>query len=602
MSSLDIKTFLKTIHPFDELGEDALSRLSSKVDVLYVKEGGGVARADDAAEFFYIVAKGVVKEESGSDFYYAAKDFFDFESLLAGSYKSSFTAVEEALLYSITKDDFLSFVHSNTKIENYFFLSAAKKLEEKHKSADNYLARRISDIAYEAPIFVDESDSIYDAVKIMSENNKTFTLVRFADNSMGIVTDSDLRKKALLKRVDIDSSVKNIATVNIKTIEKSDFLFNAMLLMTKHNIKRIALTDNGEICGVLQDIDILGALSSHTQFTARKIELAKTKEELKAAMGDIDAAIKNMLSQGVKVKHIIKLVSELNMQVFKRVYESSFAPNIADKCALVIFGSEGRGEQILRTDQDNAIIMDEDTDATEVQKSAKLFNETLEFLGYPLCDGGVMAMNEEWRRSLEGFKKEIYDLATSPSEKSFLNLPIMMDARFVGGKEELFLEFKAYVAKKLNSNKTLLSRMAAASLSFETPLGLLGGFVLDKKEHSGELDVKKGAIFPIVNSIRALAYEKGVGGVNTFERIKELNNAGIFDRAMASELMEAYNFLLEIRLKERLYKIETGHKPDNYISPARLSKLERDLLKDVFKIVDKLKKFVFAHFKLGYIS
>ena len=96
--------------------------------------------------------------------------------------------------------------------------------------------------------------------------------------------------------------------------------------------------------------------------------------------------------------------------------------------------------------------------------------------------------------------------------------------------------------------------------------------------------------------------EKNISAVNTFERIKELNNIGLIDRAFAEELIEAYNFLSETTLKERLYKMQTGQKPDNYINPSRLSKLERDLLKDVFKIADKLKKFLFAHFKLGYIS
>jgi CBS domain-containing protein len=183
-----------------------------------------------------------------------------------------------------------------------------------------------------------------------------------------------------------------------------------------------------------------------------------------------------------------------------------------------------------------------------------------------------------------------------------LNIPILMDMKFVSGEKELFDEVAAYVGKKLQSNPQILARMAGGSLSFETPLGLLGGFVLDKKEHNGELDIKKGAIFPIVNSIRCLAFEKEIDVVNTFERIKELNNVGLIDRAFAEELIEAYNFLLEIRLKERLYKINIGQTADNYINPQRLSKLERDLLKDVLKITDKLKKFLFAHFKLNYLS
>ncbi len=602
MSSLDIKIFIKSIHPFDFLGLSQLEKLVSKVDIMYAKEGKRIVSVGDLSEFFYIVAKGVVKEESEAEFYYGARDFFDFEALLGGSYKSSFVVVEEALLYIIAKDDFLSAVHSNTKVESYFFLSTAKKLEEKHKSMDSYLTKKISTIEYESPIFAHESDTIYDAVKLMSENGKTFILVNFEDKTVGIVTDSDLRKKVLLCRIDVDTPVGVIATKNIKTISKNDFLFNALLQMTKHNIKRVVLTDNGAICGLLQDIDILGAFSTHTQFVARKIELAKSKEELKNAIADIDASIKNMLDEGVKVKHIIKLVSELNMQVFQKVFESSFTPRLKERAALVIFGSEGRGEQILRTDQDNGVIFMDEADGDEALLCSKAFNDTLIYLGYPRCEGGVMAMNPEWCKSLEAYKKNIYEMATTPCEKSFINIPILMDMRFVSGSEEIVSQIKEYLVKKLNQNPQIISRMAGSSLSFETPLGMLGGFVLDKKEHSGEFDIKKGAIFPIVNSIRSLAYEKGVSSVNTFERIKELNNIGLIDRAFAEEIIEAYNFLLEIRLRERLYKIKTGHAPDNYISPQRLSKLERDLLKDVFKIVDKLKKFLFAHFKLGYIS
>jgi len=601
MSSLDIITFIRNIHPFDELGEFELGELCSKADILYIKENDEFLKASSAAECFYIVAKGVVKETGESEFYYGPKDFFDFEALLSGSYTGSYVAAEEALLYAVAKEDFLKAVHSNTKIENYFFLSAAKKLEEKHKSVDSYLVRKISDIAYEQPIFVDADTTIIGAVTEMTKANKTFVLVDFG-GEVGIVTDSDLRKKVLMARMDLDEKVGLIASRNIKTIDKNDFLFNALLLMTKHNIKRVVLTDGKEVCGVLQDIDILGSFSTHTQFVARKIDMAKTKEDLKSAIADIDSSVKNLLSEGVKVKHIIKLVSELNIRVFSKVFEWSFSADIRDDIALVIFGSEGRGEQILRTDQDNAVICKDGVNPAELSEYAAAFNDTLIWLGYPECSGGVMAKNPYYLKTLEEYKKDIYSMVMSPSEKSFLNIPILMDIKFVAGDETLVDEIKAYLFKKLQANPQILARMAGGSLSFETPLGLLGGFVLDKKEHSGEMDIKKGAIFPIVNSIRVLAYEKSIGTANTFERIKELNNIGFIDRVFAEELIEAYNFLLEIRLKERLYKANMGQAEDNYINPKRLTKLERDLLKDVLKIVDKLKKFVFSHFKLGYIS
>ncbi|MDD3465988.1 MAG: putative nucleotidyltransferase substrate binding domain-containing protein [Campylobacterales bacterium] len=601
MSSLDIKTFISKIHPFDKLGANAIGDLCQKADVLYLAQNETFFKKGDVSECFYIVAKGVIKEEGESEFYYSAGDFFDFEALLSGTYKSSYSVVEEALLYLFSKEDFLSAVHSNTAIENYFFLSAAKKLEEKYKNSDSYLVKRISDIAYEAPVFVDESDTIYNAVTKMTKEGKTFILVKFGDE-IGIVTDSDLRKKVLLTRLSLDNQIGEIATKNIKTVEKSDFLFNALLLMTKHNIKRVVLTDGTEICGVLQDIDILGALSSNTQFVARKIEGAKNIDELKSALADIDASIKGLLDEGVKVKHIIKLVSELNVRVFQKAFEWSFAPEIMDDVALVIFGSEGRGEQILRTDQDNGVIYSGNINKELVKQASEKFNSILIELGYPECSGGVMAKNAYYQKSVESYKKDIYEMVMSPTPESFLNLPILMDMKFVSGNKDMADEVAAYLTKKLSMNPQILARMAGGSLSFDTPLSLLGGFVLDKKEHKDELDIKKGAIFPIVNSIRCLSFEKNINSVGTFERIKELNNSGLIDRAFAEELIEAYNFLLEIRLKERLYKINIGQQPDNYINPQRLSKLERDLLKDVFKIVDKLKKFLFAHFKLGYLS
>lgn len=601
MSSLDIKAFLTSIHPFDELQGYSMEKLSNAFDVTYLKKGERFLKQGDKAEFFYIVAKGVIKESGDAEFYLGERDFFDFEALLAGEYKSSFEAVEETILYFIAKDEFLSTVHSNTKIENYFFLSAAKKLEEKHKTSDSYLIKKITDIQYETPIFVNADNTIYDAVLLMTEHKKTFCLIRFEDET-GIITDSDLRKKVLLKRMDLDSKVGEVATRNICIISKNDFLFNALLVMTKHNIKRVALTDENGICGVLQDIDILSAFSTQTQFVARKIELARDKDELKTVMADIDSAVKNLLDEGVKVKHIVKLVGELNLKVFQKVFEWSFDDSVRGDIALVVFGSEGRGEQILRTDQDNALLLRNDQNPDDFASGAKMFNDTLIELGYPECDGGIMTVNGYYRKKVEEYKKDVYNMIFSPTLDSFLNLPILMDMRFVVGDEKLPLELKEYMTSKLLERPEIIARMAGGSMAFETPLSILGGFVLDKKEHSGELDIKKGGIFPIVNSIRCLAFEKKIQAVSTFERVKELNNIGMIDRAFAEEIIEAYNFLLEIRLKERLYKINIGQKPDNYINPSRLSKLERDLLRDVLKITDKLKKFVFNHFKLGYLS
>jgi CBS domain-containing protein len=604
LSSLDIKAFVSSIEPFDSLSDYLLEDFCSKIDIAYFKKGQLVAKSGDATDSFYIIAKGVVVEKTADDqeIYHGERDFFDFESLLDGSYKVSYSALDECLLYEVKKDDFLSLVHTNSKLESYFLKNFAKRLVEQQSTTDSYLVKRVSDIPYQKPIFVMHSDTIFTAVSLMTKENKTFVLVTFDDGEVGIVTDSDLRKKVILARMDFDLPIGAIATRNLASVNDGDFLFNALLIMTKRNVKRLLVLSDGNAIGVLQDIDILSSFSTHTQFISRKIELARDTEELKSIMADIDTVIGNLMAEGVKAKHFCKLITELNTQIFKKIYESLADEEILANTVLVVMGSEGRGEQILRTDQDNAIIIRDGYENPRLEEISRKFNETLVSIEYPPCDGGVMAQNSAYRKTLAEFKSDIFESINHPSPDGFLSTAILMDMRAVSGDFALCDELLDYLHHSLKGNPNFLARLAGGSLAFETPLGIFNTFLLDKKAHKDELDIKKGAVFPIVNSIRALANEYGINSANSFERIKELNNQGLFDRGFAEELIESYNFVLEVRLKERMYKIKTGGKPDNYISPSRLSKIDRDILKDVFRIVDKLKKLVYAHYKLGYLG
>jgi CBS domain-containing protein len=145
-----------------------------------------------------------------------------------------------------------------------------------------------------------------------------------------------------------------------------------------------------------------------------------------------------------------------------------------------------------------------------------------------------------------------------------------------------------------------MAHLAKVVLAFETPLSLIGGFVLGRAEHESELDIKKRGIFAIVHGIRILALEHKIESTNTIERIKELNNTGIFDKRFASELIEAYDTLLSIRLRSILSQKQISD-VQNYVNPKLLTKTDRDLLKDSFKIVNTFKKFLTYHFKLGMV-
>lgn len=604
VSTLDIKAFLSSIHPFDLVDEPLLSFLASKVDIAYFKESQTVAKRGEKVDSFYIVAKGAVKEcgEEPGDDYLLEKDFFDFASVVAKNYSSDYECVQEALLYAIPAKLFLDTVHKNSVLESYFLQNSAKKLQRKSKSLDGQLIKRVADISFKEPLFIDENSSIYSAVQMMSEAKKTFILVNFKDGSLGIVTDNDLRNKVLLNRVDLELSIASMATRNPVCIDADDFLFNALLLLTRHAIKRVVVKKDSNVLGVIDETDILGAFSMQAHFIARKIELAETTQELKKVLSEVESTVASLLSEGVKVKYICKLVVELNKRAFAKVFEWCFDEDARQNCALVVMGSEGRGEQILKTDQDNALIIKDGYENDGLVAMRERFTSTLIELGFPECNGGVMVKNEAFAKHLSWFKKELFDMINKPSQEGFTNLAVWLDMRFVAGQRELFDELKEYLYKHIHDTPNLSAYMAKAALAFETPIGIFNSFLLEKKEHAGELDIKKGAIFAIVHGIRCMAYENNIKALGTFERIKELCDMKAINHELADELAEGYDFLLEIRLKQRLLKIKMAQEPDNFIAVSKLSKLERDLLKEVLRIVERFKKFLFAHFKLGFIA
>ena len=277
----------------------------------------------------------------------------------------------------------------------------------------------------------------------------------------------------------------------------------------------------------------------------------------------------------------------------------SIEPSLQKRCALIVMGSEGREEQTIKTDQDNALIIEDDFDTSLFIEPMMKLNRYLLELGFPKCEGNIMVSNEYWRRDVKGFKSLIDEWSVSMNGESVQNLSIFLDAKCVAGRKELLDELRNYLHSHFKSRDDVLAHVAKAVLNFETPLSLFSGFVTDKKHENG-VDIKKGGIFAIVHGIRVLSLQYGVNATNTIERIKELNNLGVFDKTFATELIESFDTLNAIRLQAMLSAKNIDE--SNYINPKKLQKVQRDLLKDSFKIINKFKKFMSFHFHLEMVS
>lgn len=606
MSLFDQKALLMSIHPFDLLGERMIEKLMSQMDIAYYPKETVLIAPRVRAESLYIIIKGFVNEtiEGELQNIYGERDSFDANSLIYGNTQSTFSVAEDLICYELPKESFLNLLQDVESFQNYFmqdFITKHQNLKERQHQNEltPFMVSRVDEIYLHTPCFVEANTPIKDALRQMADQNGNVILVRDGER-VGIVTDTNLREKLLLSDKSRNDPIHEIATYGLITIEQSDFLFNALLLFTKHGVKRLIVVENDVIVGILEQLDLLSHFANHTHLIAASIDRAVSIDELQNTQRSLTHLVQSLTSKGVRVRYISKLVSELNAKVYRKVYEMVLPESLHDKCALIVMGSEGRGEQILRTDQDNALIIRDGEDIDIFEPYMMTLNENLLQLGFPQCSGNVMVSNPYWRNSVSGYNGKIGEWIHTLNEEALMGLSIFLDAQCVAGDEKLLDECRTFLFAHFEGRSDILAHIAKAALAFETPLSLIGGFILGRAEHGSEFDIKKGGIFAVVHGIRILSLEYKITHTNTTERIKELNNLGLFDRVFANELIEAYDTLLSIRLHFILAQ-KQGSTDQNYVNPKLLSKAERDLLKDAFKIVNTFKKFLTYHFHLGMV-
>jgi CBS domain-containing protein len=611
MSILEQKEFIKAITPFNRLDDVKLDEVCEALDVVYFKEDEIIFKHGEKPQFLYFIIKGVVQELGEEEILsvYVHNEYFDPITLIENNIKHDFIAKHESICYALPREIFLSVMYENEELEGFFFQSISDKLNdnlknEQNKGLVNFMMAKVGDAYLQKPIIIDQNETIYNAALALKDKRGSSLIIQ-GDDGYGIVTDTDFREKIILNRMDFDAPIKEIATFGLKTIEDEDFLFNAQLRMNKFGVKRlIVVNEDEDIVGVLDLIALTSFFASHTYSVILELDNTNSIEELKSASEKFIRVIRVLYAKGVKVRYISKIVSQLNTKLFRKLYEILCPQELQEKSCLVIMGSEGREEQILRTDQDNALIIsnDCDLDRSVIDEFANSFTNHLIDFGYPRCEGNIMVSNPFWTKSQKEYEHTIFEWINSPSEENHMNLAIFYDAFGVAGDKYLLVDLKKYLFEQATNSDMFHSFFARPIFNFETPLSMFANFVLEKDKHKNELDIKKGGIFAIVHGIRALSLENKIRKTNTVERIKALEELDVFDKEFASELIESFTVLLTLRLKFRLEKIDAREVLDNYINPDKLNSLEKDLLRDSFKVVDRFKKFVSYHYKLNQLG
>lgn len=590
--------FDATNPPFDRLSPQEVDKLRASVDIGYFKPGEALIAQGGATQSLFVVIKGAVEERDGDELIalLGPKDSFDTRAIVQDASAHAFVARQETLAYLVPKELILQFVRDNARFGSFFYLDISRKLEaiardEDEVRAGSLMRARVRDLFLHPAEFIDARESIEVAGRRMRDINSNTLLVRDGDN-VGIVTGMNLSKAVILHRMPISAPIAPVAHYNIVTVEEDDFVFQALLEMTKSNKRRIVVKRGADFVGVLEDIDLLGFLAGNAQVVAGRIDRAKSKADLAIAAREIAEQVRTLRRQDVRAEVIAEIISDLNRRLIAKTFALLAPPDLRKRACLIVMGSEGRGEQTVRTDQDNGLILAEPVDESMLNGFRAEFTLALEEFGFPPCPGNVMVRNPIWSKTIDEYTADFHRWVAQPDENAMMNVAIFYDAAAVSGRVDLLPKAKAALIESVRSERVYLARFANAVEAFETPIGLFNNLI----EKDGALDLKKGGIFPIVHGVRSLALEHGLLETSTAERIDKLVEANVFRADFGRDLKQSFNFLTSLRLESQLAE-QAGL--TTTLRTAALSSAERDLLRDAFKVVKQFRDFLRRHFNLG---
>lgn len=606
MSIQDQEAFLSNIHPFQVLSPGQMSMCIQHMDIAYYPKDSILITPEKIPNHFFIIIKGSVYEYSSENVVvmdYQNEDSFDSNSLIYGKCENTFKVNEDLICYEIEKKAFLSLIEKNQQFKDYFLKDLVNKIQslkdkEYTSQLSSFMIARVEDALVHEACIVDEKTKLIDAIEKSMEYKTSTILVRKSNNEYGIITDSLLKVKVLLEGRDLNIPVENIAIFPILSVHNDDYLFEALTILIKKNIKRVGVVNNkGEMIGILEQIDVLSHFANHTYVVDSKIKKANNIEDLKNASKDLINIIKSLHAKGVKVNHISNLIGQLNTKVYKKLYSLVLPKELQKDACLMVMGSEARNEQIIKTDQDNALVV---RDGIDVEQYRPYMNEITKHLidfGYPTCEGNIMVSNPFWCKTVSEYKKETAKWIEAPGLQNYMDLAIFFDSFAVAGDKELLINLKDDLFEKLHDKTVFMAYFAKATLAFDTPT-TISTFM----KKTNLIDIKKTTVFPIVHGIRCLALREKIRETTTVKRIKILEERKILEKNKAAELLEAFDAVNTLRLKTQLDNIQAGKKATNEIDTLALGKIERDLLKDSFKIVNEFKKFINNTFKIDKIS
>ncbi|MES9876672.1 MAG: putative nucleotidyltransferase substrate binding domain-containing protein [Candidatus Sedimenticola sp. PURPLELP] len=600
---LEIRDFLASHHPFDQLSESALSELPGKLQVRYYRRDSAIPDSGSLESFLYIVRTGAVELCNEGELL-ARLGEGDMLGYRASSLETASDitglAIEDTLVYQLPATDVDDLCSKYTQFAYFFGPAGGDRLKEaisqtakESNSQLNLMTTPVKDLlSRRRPISMPPSASIQETARMMGEERVSSILITEGDRLLGIVTDRDLRRRVVAQALDYNTPVEEIMTRDPSTVEEDAYAFSAQLYMARHNIHHLPVEKDGKVTNMLTATDLTKHQTTSAVYLVGDIYKTNDIERMKAVTAKIPDLLVNLAAAEATADstgHVITSVTDaITTRLLQLAEEKLGQPPVP--YAWVAAGSQARNEQTARSDQDNCLVIDDAYDPAKhgdyFQDLARFVCDGLDACGYIYCPGDMMAITDQWRQPLKTWKGYFNKWINQPEPKALMLTCVFFDMRCVSGDISLFRDLKAHMLNGTRGNRLFLAHMAGNALSHQPPLGFFRNFVLIRGgDHDRTFDMKHNAIVPIVDLARVYALAAGSETVNTLDRLEVVAEGGEVSTDGAMDLRDALEFICDLRIQHQARLIRQGEQADNFMSPEELSHFERSHLKDAFSVV-----------------
>ena len=609
---LEIRDHLNRFPPFDNLPEDSLDAIARQVEVAYFKAGTDILLYGAPIHELHYVRSGAVEIYRRSGELYnrlSEGDIFGQAGLLrSNKVRFPARAIEDSLIYFIPGalfgqlceqfDSFAEFVEAEGQ-------SRLKSAVESQGKASGLIQLKVRKLLGRAPVCASQDTPVQQAAQLMTEQGVSSLVI--IDNPpagqaaamVGILTDRDLRTRVLAEGLPGSTPVSQVMSPNPVTIQADDSVFEAMLCMLRHNIHHLPVVQRRRPIGLINLTDIIRYESQSSLSLVNSIFNQSDVAGLQSLLPDLRGTYVRMVNDQATAHMIGSAMAGIGRAFIQRLLElgeQQLGPAPVPYCFMVA-GSMARDEQLLVTDQDNALVLDDRFDPAQhdayFAALAQFVSDGLAACGYSYCKGGIMASNRQWRQPLRVWREYFSQWIEQPKPQALLNSCIFFDLDGVYGEIELVDNLKELLADKASASPAFLAALARNALNRTPPLGFFRTFVMETDgQHRHIINLKGRGTAPLTDLIRVHALACGSRAQNSLERLDDIGKTKLLQPEALAQLRYALEFLSMVRIRHQARAIEDGLEPNNYIEPDKVSASERHNLKEAFGVLSNAQKFL----------